>query len=80
MDMTTLQSFFGWSALINMAVLMIWWIMILLASDWIYRFHTRWFRLSRETFDAMHYAGLGLYKVAIYLFFIVPWIALVVMD
>ena len=79
MDVATLQSFFGWCALLNMAVLTIWWMMILVASDWIYRLHTRWFGMSRETFDAMHYGGMGLYKVAIYLFFIVPWLALVIM-
>jgi hypothetical protein len=80
MDVTTLQSWLGWSALLNMAVLLIWWLMILLAADWIYRFHSRWFTMSRETFDAMHYGGMGLYKIAIYLLFVIPWLALVVIG
>ncbi len=38
--------------------------------------HTRWFRLSVETFDAIHYAGLAVYKIGIILLNLVPFIAL----
>lgn len=76
MSLDTLQSWLGWCALINIGVLTIWWLMIVAAHDWIYRLHTRWFQLSREKFDGVHYAGLTAYKVAIYLVFIVPWLAL----
>jgi hypothetical protein len=38
--------------------------------------HTRWFKLSVETFDAMHYAGLAVYKIGIILLNLVPFIAL----
>ncbi len=41
-----------------------------------YRMHTRWFRLSVETFDAIHYAGLAVYKIGIILLNLVPFIAL----
>jgi len=76
MDLETLQLWLGWCALINIAVLMIWWLMLVAAHDWVYGFHTRWFQLSRETFDGVHYAGLAAYKIAIYVLFIVPWLAL----
>lgn len=78
MSLDNVQDWLGWCALINIAVLTIWWSMILAARDWIYRLHTRWFQLSREQFDGVHYAGLVAYKVAIYLFFIVPWLALLI--
>lgn len=32
-----------------------------------YRLQGRWFRLSVETFDAIHYAGMAAYKLAILL-------------
>ena len=38
--------------------------------------HSRWFYLSREQFDALHYAGMALYKIGILLFNLVPYIAL----
>jgi hypothetical protein len=45
------------------------------AHDWMYRLHSRWFKLSVETFDAMHYAGLSVYKIGIILLTLVPLIA-----
>jgi hypothetical protein len=41
-----------------------------------YGFHSRWFHLSVEQFDALHYAGIALYKIGILLFNLVPYIAL----
>ena len=46
------------------------------AHDWMYRMHDRWFKLSVETFDAIHYAGLAVYKVGILLLNLVPLVAL----
>ncbi len=40
------------------------------------RFHGRWFRLSDERFDALHYAGMSIYKIGVLLFNLVPWLAL----
>jgi hypothetical protein len=36
----------------------------------------RWWRLQPEQFDAFQFGGILLYKMAIWLFFIVPCIAL----
>jgi hypothetical protein len=38
--------------------------------------HTRWFKLSVETFDAIHYAGMATYKIGVLLFNLVPLLAL----
>ena len=43
---------------------------------WLFRLHTRWFRLSVERFDAIHYAAMALYKVGILLLNLVPYVAL----
>jgi len=40
------------------------------------RFHGRWFRLSDEQFDALHYLGMLIYKIGILLFNLVPLIVL----
>ncbi len=41
-----------------------------------YQLHSRWFHLSREQFDALHYASMALYKLGILLLNLVPYIAL----
>jgi hypothetical protein len=41
-----------------------------------YLLHGRWFRLSVEQFDMLHYAGMSIYKIGVLLLNAVPWIAL----
>ena len=38
--------------------------------------HTRWFKLSVESFDAIHYAGMATYKLGIIFLNLVPLLAL----
>ena len=65
-----------WCVAINYAVLLLWFGVFTLAHDWVYRMHSRWFRLSPDMFDALNYAGVAVYKIGIILFFVVPLIAL----
>jgi len=76
MDLRTLRGVLLWSALINYGVLMLWFLVFIAAHDWIYMLHGRWFRLSIEQFDMVHYAGMAIYKTGILLFNLAPWIAL----
>ena len=66
----------GWCALINFGLLLWWVLFIVFAHGWTYRLHNRWFRISIEQFDAMHYAGMGLFKLAVVIFNLVPYLAL----
>jgi hypothetical protein len=59
-------------------LLFIWFGVFVFAHDWLHRMHGRWFKLSAETFDAIHYAGFAAYKIGILLFFLVPLVALLV--
>ena len=68
------------SVLINYIILMIWFLAIIFARDWIKQVHGKWFNLSDETFDAIHYGGMAVYKVGILLFNLVPLIALYFMG
>jgi hypothetical protein len=65
-----------WCTVINYSVLLVWWLFFLCAHEWMYGLHSRWFHLPVEQFDALHYAGMALYKVGILLFNLVPYIAL----
>ena len=76
MTLEEIRAALGWCTLINWALLLWWWLVIWTARETVYRMHTKWFKVSEQTFDAMHYAGMGLFKVAIMVFNLVPYIAL----
>lgn len=76
MTLEMLQSVLGWSAIINMAILLWWFLIIMYARDWIYQLHSKFYDITKEHFNLLHYAGIMLYKIAIWLLFIVPYIAL----
>lgn len=65
-----------WCVGINYGVLLVWFVAFVYAHDWMYRMHTRWFKLSVETYDAINYAMAATYKIGIMLFNLVPLIAL----
>ena len=69
-----------WCFIINMGLLLWWSVMFMFAHDWVYRFHGKWFKLSVEQFDSIHYAGIAFYKIAIFVFNLVPYIALCIVD
>ncbi|MBX3323860.1 MAG: hypothetical protein KF757_12810 [Phycisphaeraceae bacterium] len=65
-----------WCTIVNAAILIVWFALFTLARGWIKRLHGRWFRLSDEQFDAIHYLGLMLYKLGIFVFNLVPMLVL----
>ncbi|WP_043769720.1 DUF6868 family protein [Algiphilus aromaticivorans] len=72
----SLVSFLVWCTLLNYAVLLIWFGALVTAHDWVFALHTRWFNLSREVFDGIHYGGMAVYKIGVLLFNLVPLAAL----
>ena len=74
------KDFLLFCVVLNYAILFIWAGVFIFAHEWIYRIHSRWFKLPVETFDAIHYTGLAIYKIGIILFNLVPWIALCILS
>ena len=70
------QAVLGWSAVINMGLLLWWFLIITFARNWVYQLHSKFYKITEEHFNALHYAGMMLYKIAIWMFFIIPYIAL----
>jgi hypothetical protein len=62
--------------LINYSVLLLWFGAFTFAHTWLYHLHGRWFRISPEHFDAIHYAAMAIYKIGIFLLNLAPYIAL----
>ena len=76
MTLESIRDVLAWCSLINIVFLILWFLIMAMAHDWMYRYHSKWFKLSVETFDTMHYAGMGLFKMGIVLFNLVPYFAL----
>ena len=69
-----------WCFIINIGILLWWFLFFSLAHDWVYQFHGKWFKLSVEKFDTIHYAAMAFYKICIFVFNIVPYLALCIVG
>ena len=76
MTIEVIRGALAWCTVINWGLLLWWFLFFILAHDWIYRFHRKWFDVSVDKFDAIHYAGMGIFKIGIILFNLVPYLAL----
>ena len=75
MNPDAIKTLLLYSLAFNYAILMIWFAAFSLAHDRLYRLHSRWFRLSPETFDALHYASMAFYKIGIIMLNLAPLVA-----
>ena len=80
MDIHELTGFFMWCTIINGSLLAFWTVMFLLAPDVVYRTQSRWFPISRETFNVVMYSFLGLFKIVFLVFNIVPYLVLLIVG
>ena len=78
MDIQTLTQFFMWCSIINGSFLIVWSAFFVAASNAIYRIHSRWFPMPRETFNVVIYSFLGLFKALFLMFNLVPYLALLI--
>ncbi|MBV8658964.1 MAG: hypothetical protein JO142_14155 [Burkholderiales bacterium] len=76
MTMQLIGSFLLWCIAFNYGVLILWFAAFTRMHGWMYSLHSRWFRLSPEQFDTIHYQGMAGYKLAILFFNVVPYCAL----
>ena len=76
MSLIEIRDFLLCSLVINYGLLLVWFTAFLFGHEPLYQLHTRWFRLSVEAFDAIHYGAMAAYKIGILLFNLIPLIAL----
>lgn len=76
MSVKEIHDFLLYSLVINYLILLAWFGFFVKAHDFIYRLHSRWFNISMQTFDTIHYSGLAVYKIGIILLNLVPLLAL----
>lgn len=76
MNSAQLTDFFLYCLLLNYAILIVWFLAFVFARHFIKKLHMQWFKLSDVQFDTIHYAGMAIYKIAILVLNLVPYIAL----
>ena len=76
MTLEIIRRALAWCLVMNFGLLLWWFLFFMLARDWMFRIHSKWFTFSEEKFDTIHYSGMALFKTAIILFNLVPYLAL----
>jgi len=80
MDIQTLTTFFMWCTILNGGLLILSSLILVFAGDFVYRLHGKWFPMPRETFNVVIYSFLGLFKIVILVFNVVPYVALLIVG
>jgi len=76
MTIEILKAFFMWCSIINIGLMIVSGVLLMNAGEWAYKIHSKWFNISKPAFDIAIYSFLGAYKLLVFVFCIVPWIAL----
>jgi hypothetical protein len=76
MTIESAQAFLLWCLVTNYGILLLWFLVFWFGHDWMFRLHSRWFYLSKERFDSIHYASMAAYKLGILLLNLTPYVAL----
>jgi len=77
MDITTVRAFFLWCTIINGGMLGLSALVCAFFGDWSYRMNNRFFSVSREAFNVILCSFIGLFKIFVLAFNLVPYLALV---
>ena len=80
MTIETVTEFFQWCTIIGMGLYIWTAIMTIFAKGFLQSFHQKLFGLSEETFKIAIYAYLGVFKIMLILFVLVPYLALLAMG
>lgn len=72
----TLTQWLAWSTTINLGILVFASLMIVLMRGWATRLHANMFDLPEEAVRLEYYRYLANYKIAIFIFNLVPYLAL----
>ncbi|MCK5801251.1 MAG: hypothetical protein KAI66_00395 [Lentisphaeria bacterium] len=80
MNIATVRAFFMWCTIINVGLMTLAFLICTLGGDWVYRVHSRFIPIKREAFDIAVYSFLGVFKILVFVFNLVPYIALVIVG
>ena len=76
MNLELTRTFLMWCTILDYGVLILWCLLYKLGRDWHYRLTSKWFPITIEDYDRINFKGVALFKMAILLFNLIPYIAL----
>ena len=79
MDIATVRAFFMWCTIINLGLLVLTSLVCSYLKDFSYQMNNRMFSISRETFNIAFMSFIGLFKLFVIVFNVVPYIALLIL-
>ncbi len=80
MTVETLRHFFGWCAVINYAMLILWFVLHLAAHGFLTGLGQRFFSVRGEKYDSISLKAMFYLKLSIWLLNIGPYLALRIMG
>jgi len=80
MDTATLRDFFMWCTIINGGLLILSFLICAYAGNRVYKMHSRWFKIPRQSFNTIIYCFIGFMKILVLLLNLVPYIALLIIS
>lgn len=69
-----------WCTVLNAGLLILSFLICTFAADWVYGMHRRWYPIPREAFNIAIYCFIGLFKMGVITFNVVPYLALVIVG
>jgi hypothetical protein len=72
----TLAKVLARCTILGFLLLLFWFAAIMLAGDLVYTVHGGMFGLSPSELNVIHYCGMGLTKLVVGCFFLIPWVAI----
>ncbi len=76
MDISDLKEILLYSLIANYSIITVWFLAFYFAHERMYALHSRWFNIKMETFDAIHYCGMAIYKILVLVLNVAPLIAI----
>jgi len=80
MNLDQLTELFKWMSIINISLLIVSVVLIIILKNVIARYHGRLFGIKEEHIALMAYGYLGIFKVLIIIFVLVPYISLLLIK
>ena len=76
MTLETIRNIFAWCLVMNYGLMLLWLVIFTFAHDWIYKMHSKWWKITPDAFNAINYGGLGIYKMIVIVFNLFPYLAM----
>ena len=76
MNIETLSQFFLWCSIINVAASLLVFLVVMIGKKRVYKIHSKLFNVSEEKAAEAIYASMINYKTIIFVFNIIPYIAI----